>query len=152
MPRPQRAYGRPGTQVIPPDWETSHAQVMTGTFPDLVSLRAPGGTPAWNPGNHRTEVTANTPFATRVPARIHAIGADAQNTAADDVVRVAGYDVWLPLDGDGVDAIVVDGEQDTLIDVTSSQDPMLTGKTLQVTGVIRGTSRFERHLLATLND
>lgn len=157
MPRPQRAYGRPGTTVIPPDWGTSHAPVAEGTMPDRVSLRAPGGTGSgWNETEKRTDVTPFTPFATDVPARIQALterrGAGAEQTTADDLVRVAGYLVSLPLTADGVDDVVVDGESDTLIDVTTSADPLLAGKTLRVADIVRGSSRFERNLLCTLND
>lgn len=153
MPRAQRGYGRPATVVVPTAWDSSHGAVITGTFPDLVSLRAPStSAPAWNPATHRTEVPTNTPFAAGVPARIDAIGADAAIAAAGDLVAVAGYNVFLPLNGNGVDAVVVDGERNTLIDVTTSADPLLAGKTLRVTGVVRGSTRFERHLLTTLND
>jgi hypothetical protein len=151
MPRPQRAYGRPGSTVFPAGWDTSHAAVLASQMPDRVSLRAAGGVPTWNPATNRTETTPATPFATSVPARIAAIGADHDVVTNDDLVRVAGYDIFLPLTGDGVDALDVDGSADTLVDVTSSADPMLVGKTLRVTGVVRGSTRLERHLLATLN-
>lgn len=152
MPRQQRAYGRPGTTVVPPDWDTSHAVVITGTFPDSVSLRAPGGVSAWNPLTNRTEVVPHAPFATNVPARINAVGGATGDQPADDLVHVAGYTVSVPLTADGADLVVVNGENDTLIDVTDSADPTLVGKTLRVTDIVRGSTRFERDLLTTLND
>jgi hypothetical protein len=124
---------------------------------DRVSLRAPGDSgSAWNEATHRTETTTNTPFATGVPARIKplgtrgGVGSDA--LVVDDSVNVVGYVVSLPLGGDGVNQIVMDGESNTLIDVTSSADAQLVGRTLRVTGVPRGTYLTARRLLCTLND
>lgn len=129
--------------------------VAASTFPDVVSLRVPGGSgTAWNDTTHRTEVTPFAPFASGVAARIQPIGGAAGNepAVADDQVTVAGYRVSLPLTADGVDELVVDGEQNTLIDVTDSPDPLLIGKTLRVTDLVRGSHRFERVLFCTLND
>lgn len=127
---------------------------MTAT----VALRAPGtsSNSHFDGALHRTVTTGPAPFAVDVPARVQALterrGAGPAQDAADDMVRVAGYLVSLPLSGDGVDQIVVDGETNTLIDVTASSDPLLTGKTLRVADIVRGTNRFERDLLCTLND
>lgn len=135
--------------------DRTRVPVAAGTFPDVVSLRVPGGTPGWSEASHRTEVIPFAPFATNVPARIQPIGGAAGNEpeVADDQVTVAGYRVSLPLTGvDGVDEIVVDGEQNTLIDVTASPDPLLIGKTIRVVDIVRGSHRFERTLLCTLND
>lgn len=41
MPRPQRSYGRPGTDVIPERWASDHAVVMSKTFPDSCAISHP---------------------------------------------------------------------------------------------------------------
>lgn len=135
--------------------DRTRVPVAVDTMPDRVSLRAPGGVSGWNEIDKRTDVTPNAPFATGVPARVQIRGrsAGAELTVADDVVPEADYLVSLPLTGTtGVDSIVVNGEQNTLIDVTASPDPLLVGKTLRVVDVVRGSHRFERTLLCTLND
>ena len=154
--RSQRGYGRPGTAVIPPDWNTSHGQAAAGTMTATVALRAPGGTPSWvdDPEGGHTEVVPFPPFAEDVPARITPIGAGGGpgQEAVDIQVQVAGYMVGLPIDAAGVDAIVVDGESNTLVDVITSDDPLLTGKSLRVEDIERSSLRFERTLLCVLNN
>ena len=152
--RPQRAYGRPGTKVIPDSWGASHAPVVEGWLTATVSLRAPGGTSVWDEGLGRTVVTPNAPFATEVPARIRPIGAGGGpgQEAVDIKVQVAGYLVSLPLEADGVDEVVVDGESNTLVDVTASEDALLTGTSLRVEDIERASLRFERTLLCVLNN
>jgi hypothetical protein len=156
MTRPQRSYGRPGTAVIPEGWGASHAQPVAGRFTATVNLRAPGSTTTWvdDPDGGHTEVTPLAPFATGVPARIRPIGAGGGpgEQAVDVKVQVAGYLVSLPLDADGVDLVVVDAESSTLVDVTASDDVMLTGRSLRVQDVERGSLRVERTLLCVLNN
>jgi hypothetical protein len=152
MPRPTRANGRPGTKVIPPRWGALHAQAAAGTRTDAtVDVRVPGTTPRWNNDRKRTEATDATPFATKVPARILALTASTNTStqdAADDTVRVIGYRISVPL-GKANDARLLPG---VLVDVVSCSDPLLVGRTLRVEDVVRGSHRFERDLLCTLND
>lgn len=144
-------HGSGRAVVLPDGWDQAHRRVPAGIMPDVVSLRAPGGAPTWSEADHQTEVVPSGAFATGVPARISAIGAGETPQVVDEHVNVAGYNVFLPLDADGVDLVVTNGEANTLLDVTGSLDPTLVGKTLRVTGMVRGSTRFERHLLATLN-
>lgn len=136
--------------------DRTRVPVATGTMPDRVSLRVPGGTgPTWNESTHRSEVIPFAPFAVDVPARVQARSRapGSELLVADDLVPDAHYLVSLPMTGTtGVDSIVVDGENDTLIDVTASPDPLLVGKTLRTVAIVLGSHRFERVLLCTLNE
>lgn len=151
--RPQRAYGRPGTAVIPPDWGASHAPVAAGTMTARVSLHHTGGTITyqWSDAEQRNVPTLPAAYATDVPARLQANretsrGDDA--VSAEESIKVSGYLISLPLDGDGVDEIAVG---DTIA-VTTSDDPELEQITLRVVDIVRGSLRFERDVFASVND
>lgn len=146
--RPQRAMGRPGTPVIPAGWETSHGTVAAATMTATVNLRKPGGTKTWNTTTRRTEYTGASPYATAQPARIQAQTVrtvrSGQEEVAEETLQIAGYLVAIALDQEPAAG--------DLVDVTASSDPLLTGRTLRIHDVVRGSLRFERDLLCTLAD
>ena len=138
--------------VIPDDWAASHAQVAAGFMTAAtVSLRKPGGTGShFNAGTGRTETTPFPPFATNVPARILAMteGQVPPTDAVDDQIRILGYRVSIPRSHAEVDLL-----PNAIVTVlTCDGDPLLVGRELQVTDVVRGTHLFERDMFATLND
>jgi hypothetical protein len=64
---------------------------------------------------------------------------------ADDDVSTQAYRVTLDVDVTGI-------KTSHVVKVLTSDDPALTGRTLAVAAVDRGSRRFSRVLLATLND
>jgi hypothetical protein len=148
MPRPTRAYGRPGTKVIPDDWAASHGIVVGNTWmASTVNLRVAGDTPGAQVDG-RTQVTPNAPFATAVPANITALTESTVDASdvVDDQVRVLGYLVTIP-----AATPVTSLDEGVLVDVVSSPDPLLAGQTLTVTDIVRGSRLLERALVCTLN-
>ena len=146
VPRPNRSYGRPGTRVIPADWETSHAPVAESTMTATVDLRKPGSTTSFNEGTGQTEYVPLAPYATAQPARVQAYretAIDRTRDVADETVRVAGYLVTLPL--------ASNPSAGDLVDVTACTDPQLAGRTLLVVDTVRGSLRFERDVFCTIN-
>ena len=140
--------GRRG--VVPADW-ASHAgavvdQATTDANCTVTVGPAAGGAPVFNPTLGYSEVPAGTPVYTG-PAVIMAVSAtDRRQTVAEDEVASLVYDVTLL--GDATGAITIDH----VVKVTASDDPALTGRTLSVSEVERGSRRFSRVLLATLTD
>lgn len=114
----------------------------------MVNLRVAGGTPVFNPDTGRSDVTPNAPFASDVAANITAITDSTVQAAdvVDDQVRVLGYLVTIP-----ADTAATDLDENILVDVISSPDPMLVGVTLTVTDIVRGSRLFERALVCDLN-
>jgi hypothetical protein len=150
MPRPARAQGRPNTAVIPADWDTSHAPVATKTMRALVSLRHPGSQAgAFDDTTQQRPDVPLAAYATDVPARVQAQKSTAIRgivDAAEETLHVAGYLVTLPLDTSA------EIKAEDLIQVGSSTDPLLTGRTLRVVDLVRGSERFERDLFCILNN
>lgn len=145
MPRPTQATGRPGTEVIPHNWETAHRVVLEGTLRGRVALREPGTQQGWSDAEEQNVAVAKAPYATAVPARVLALSGQARVIQlADDTEVIADYLVVIP-----AHHVVAGGH---LVDITDSTDPDLTGRALRVEKVARGTERFERDLFCTLDD
>lgn len=149
--RPQQALGRPGTPVIPADWQQAHGAVAAKTMTATVNLRHPGSTKTFNTTTRRSEFTPLAPYATAQAARVQAQtsrAVQAGQEAAEETLQVAGYLVTLTLDR------TTDQEPSVgdLVDVTASGDPLLTGRSLKIHDVVRGSLRFERDLFCTLVD
>lgn len=135
----------PNTRVIHRDWATRHRRVVEGTLRGRVSLREPGTTQAWSNTAEAMVATPKTAYAVDVPARVQALSGQARVLQlADDTEVIADYLVVVP-----ADRVVATGH---LVDVTASDDAALTGRSLRVEKVARGTERFERDLFCTLDD
>jgi len=147
--RPQRAYGRPGTAVIPADWGLSHAPVAAGTRNATGTLRhaADGGDEAgWDPVNRVTVPPEGSVYATDITARIQSLithRSDSNVVVAEDVVITASYLVTVDLDLESV-------EGDTFTVATCAGDSTLVDQIFRVEHVVRGTERFERDLYCNL--
>ena len=142
--RPTRSYGRPGTAVIPETWQADHAAVIGETFPDTVTIGAPGSTPAFNETSGQTETTPAA-GAYDGPCRITAVSFAPQPVAqADEQVPVRAYEIALPWAVAGISTSHV-------AKVTASQDAELQGRTLQIAQIERDSNRFSRILIATLD-
>lgn len=154
-PFPNRAYGRPGTAVLPSTWAAEHGLVADGFRTAVVSVRPPGGTPGgFDDETGTTTTTPFDPFIANAPAVIAPLGADQSSSpgieVAGDVVKVTAYRVSLSRVQAGVD----DDElaEGALVDVVTCDDPQLEGRTLNVTDVVRGSDLMTRDLICTVND
>lgn len=142
MPRPRHAMGRPGTSVIPADWQTTQAATLARTLDCTVAIGAPGTTPTWDPV---AKTTLSQPVAPAYsgPATITPVAQDSdrQTETAEDVVPLGGYEVKIL----HATAAVEVGH---FVTISAAPDPMLTGRRLLVTGIEMGSRRFSRILHA----
>ncbi|MCZ4497894.1 MAG: hypothetical protein JWQ74_447 [Marmoricola sp.] len=145
MPRPVRAFGRPGTAVFPPSWDTDHAQVIGATHTATVAVGSRSTVATWSDETNQMETAQVTPvYAGAASVSIVSLGgAAAEVDAADDLVAQRKYQVTLPREIAGILA-------DHVVRVTTCSDADLLGKTLTIDGVELGSSRFARHLICTL--
>lgn len=142
MPRPRRAFGRPGTAVIPTRWAADHRPVAEGTMTAPCTIRVPGTTQVWSPELEQNVETPIDPYFTGM-CRVQALTNDARDVdAADDAVTVSGYLVTVPAH--------VAAQVDHLVVATDTGDTTLDGRALRVRDVVRGTHRFERDLYCSL--
>lgn len=142
-PRPAQSTGRPGTPVIPTDWETAHRVVAAGTHRGQVSLRVPGTVQVFSDDEQAMVTTPAPPYATEVPARVLELNGEANTIrTGEDTEIVVDFLVAIAADHDDVAA-------GHLVHVTAATDQLLVGTTLRVQHVGRGTERFERHLFCT---
>lgn len=152
MPLPRQSTGRPGTVVIPPGWQAAHGAIVARTMTATVDLHKPGATTStWNPDTRRTEYTAADAYATDQKARIQAQTSRAVQPGeeqAEEALQVTGYLITLTLDRTAAEEPTV-GD---LVTVKTSDDPLLTGRTLRIHDVVHGSLRFERDVFATLVD
>lgn len=143
MPRPTRAFGRPGTPVIPTAWESDHARVVLKTMTATITIRPPATAPA----------TANTdlsytPAAVPDPvyaglARIQVLQRSTGSAAqilGDEVTNGIVYLVAIDRDAAPI-------SRGYVVEVIACNDPTLTdGRRLVVKQIDRGSLRFERDL------
>jgi hypothetical protein len=115
----------------------------------VVDLRKPGSTTAFV--DRRTTYTPLAPYATDQTARVQAQSSRAVQPGeeqAEETLQVGGYLVTLTFDRDPAD----EPATGDLVDVTASDDPLLTGRSLKITDVVRGSLRFERDMFCILVD
>lgn len=142
--------GRSGTVVIPTNWGAAHGQVVDKTHPSLVRIGPAGGTPTRNPGTRQVETVAAQPVyvgaaTLMLASAVGGLPGQPAVVVEDEVAEVA-YEVKLPY---AASALVQVGH-DITVDATDP-DPMLAGQVLRVASIERGSRRFSRVLLATLN-
>jgi hypothetical protein len=144
MPRPTRHNGRPGTPVIPENWQADHAAVIGKTFPDTITIGPPGTGAAFNETRGQTETTTAA-LVYNGPARITAVSFAPQPVAqAEEQIPVRTYEIALPWATAGI-------KTSHIVTVTASTDGQLDGQVLQLSQVERDSHRFSRILLATLD-
>jgi hypothetical protein len=146
--RPQRAYGRPGTAVVPASWGASHAPVAAGARNATGTLRrgATDDSSGWDPDTRTTTPDAGTAYAEHITARIQSLvthRSDAQVVVAEDVVITASYLIAVDRDLE-----VIEGDAFTV--ETCPGDSDLVDRILRVEHVVLGTERFERDLFCNL--
>lgn len=152
--RPKRAFGRPGTQVIPVNWGADHAAVVegdTGVLTLTIAWRRPGGTAgSFNPATLTKTVTPNTAHHTG-PADVQLLPQLQQERllAEDDLVSTVGYRVTVTHDAgtDGTDFQV--GDVGTVTAADGNGDASLVGKDLIVRAIERPSHGWSRYLICT---
>lgn len=149
--RARQHLGRPGTAVIPKNWEANHGLVVAKTMPAVVSLRKPGSTETRNTETQQQEYSKLPAYATGQPARIQAhttTGTNKTSETAEETVQVTGYLITLthcrelehePAVGD-------------LVDVVDANDQLVIDRTFRVDQIPVGSLRFERDLFCILLD
>jgi hypothetical protein len=143
MPRPTRSQGRPGTPVIPKDWETSHAIVATKTMTGTCRIRPQATSnvePVMNADLSYDTSTADAAIYTG-PCRIQELKTrDTGATVGEQDLRIANYLVTIGRDAGDIPV-------GALVEVISSTDATLASpRRLVVRTVARGTLRWERDL------
>lgn len=161
MPRQQRAHGRPGTRVLPIDWQSGHAPVLATTLPSRVTIGPAHGAQVWDRDAKRT-VAAPGSVVYDGPARLNLVGdrmggRSRQADAAGEVVDVAQYAVALDIAVPGADLveighrlIVVAPAEGDPRPAADQDDPTLWGRTLWVASIVRDSQRFARQISARL--
>jgi hypothetical protein len=142
------AQGRPGTEVIPTGWAAAHQPVVEGTLQDaFVELSDPTAAPVasgWSDTNQQNETIPAGPYWAG-GARIQILAQQGkQPVVAEDQESVANYLVVVPAD--------VNASEGHRVKVNVSDDPALTGKSLRVVTMARGSHRWERDLFCELTD
>lgn len=142
--RSRQATGRPGTPVIPANWEAGHRVVVEKTLRGTASLRVPGTVQTWNPVTEQNDLTPHEPYATP-GCRVQALRGESRRVVvAEDLEVVADYLIVIPAD------ITPAGTD--LVTVTGTGDALLDGRVFEIQQVELGTERFERDLFCTLTD
>lgn len=136
--------GRPGTAVIPAGWDAAAAAVVDRTHPATVTIGPAGGAPVRNPGTRQMETAPAVPVYDGRATLMQA-SADQVATVVEDDVATAVYEVKLPYAASTAAQV---GHQVTVV---ADPDPALVGQVLTVAAIERGSRRFSRVLLATLN-
>lgn len=131
-------------KVIPDGWEERHATVMNGTHTATVNIYGPpSGGELWvYDKTTRKSVPARGPLIhEQKPARVQRLREENTIPAGGQTATVQRHLIALGRDVSGVGV----GCQ---VEVTASTDPGLTCQVLYVVDELRGSLRFERHLLA----
>lgn len=142
MPRPNRAHGRPGTRVIPVNFERDHARVMEGSRTAVCVIHGPSdGTPVFDP-DLGYSVAPAAPKVYEGSIRVQALSAADQNRIVGEQDQAtASYLAAIDHQAPRVPA-------GSTITFTATTDGWLVGDTLFVRNGDLGTVRFERHLYA----
>ena len=153
MPRPVHAMGRPSTSVIPDDWQATHQPVGAATHTCPVelfhSVDDNDDTMSWDPATEQMVPAAREAF-WEGPARVQALALRGEPTReiVGDEVTVVAYQVTLT----ALEDIPVRSGDVVRIAPSYADDPLLAGRSITITQVIRGSQRFERLLYGQLVD
>ncbi|HEY9356494.1 MAG TPA: DUF6093 family protein [Arthrobacter sp.] len=134
--------GLPNTRVIPANWAEHHRAAAIGTHTAEVQWFH-RGTP--EPYPLPEDWAGPEPFHT-CTANVQKLNASNRALPAEQPVFDRDYLVSIPMDAPEIRA----GEQDgDYCKVTASSDPLLIGRTLNVTDVQHGSLMWERDLICT---
>jgi hypothetical protein len=147
MPRPATWRGRPGSAVIPDGWSAHHRPIPEGASTGRCRVVRTGGDSTYDRAtNTATTATATVVYplgACRIQRKITQSG---ERTTADALRAQTSYEVTLDHPATGVQV------GDRVDSITAGEDPDLTGRTLTVREVTRGTLAWSRILTCTLDE
>lgn len=135
--------------LLAPDWE-EYAETVVEKFmlEATVNLRRSGYlAQRYDETLGRTVSQPYPPFASGVKASIKPISGSPTGVV-EEQVWILGYRVSVPRSVSPSSGQLDEG---ILIDVVTCTDPMLVGATMRVSDITRGTHRFQRDLIASLN-
>lgn len=131
-------------KLIPDGWEARHAAVLVGSQTATIAAYSPpvdGEEWVWDETLRRSVPARGAVLHPELTARVQRLREEVVAMAGGQEITVHRYLIALPRDTSGVGV----GCQ---VDVTASTDLDLTGQSLYVVDEMRGSLRFERHLLA----
>lgn len=135
--------GLPNTRVIPEAWAEHHRGAANGTHTSEVAWFHRGAPEPWPLPEGWT---GPEPFHS-CTANVQKLNASNRAIPADQPISDRDYLVSIPIDGAPE---IRAGEQDgDYCKVTASTDPLLIGRTLNVTDVQHGSLMWERDLICT---
>ena len=130
--------------IIPDGWEQRHAAALTGTHTATVKISAPpagGELWTWDTTQGKSVPASGSVLHPSLTARVQRLREEAHTEAGGQGATTQRYLIALGRD-------VANVGVGCIVDVTASSDPDLTGQRLHVVDELRGSLRFERHLLA----
>lgn len=139
MPRPNRAYGRPGTTVIPHDFADSHARVMNATHAGVCTITA-ASKPADLTVNRDLTVDAADPTEIyQGPYRSRTLNAQETAQLIGDQEQITSAHLLSVITTAVIPVRAV-------VTFTDPADPALAGVRLIVRRASKGSLQWERHL------
>lgn len=148
-------HGRPGTEVFPTDWAGTHAAVTAKTHTSSVTIGPAATAGTWDPAQRRTIAAPVNPVYDGPADITQVTDVSRVQTIVEDPTSITVFEVELPLTTPADPDTTVHPDAvtpDHVVTITSSPDPLLTGRRLHVRSIERGDRRFARVLLATLID
>lgn len=141
MPRPKRLHGRPGTRVVPENFEADHNRALVGTRTAGCVILAPTpSVPIFDP-DLGYSVAPDALELFRGRARVQALTGEARSRiVGEQDQRTAVYRL-------AIDHEALDIPEGSTITFTQTNDAWLAATTLFVRNADLGTVRFERHLI-----
>jgi hypothetical protein len=128
--------------VIPPNWETDHAQVASKAATAKCVITIPGTRPSINTDLSYPTSTSNTLY--EGGCRIQAWTGDSTPVLGDQTLERSTYLVQLDYEAAG---ILIGA----LVKVTETSDPDLVGASFTVEKPLMGSLRFNRDLFCVLD-
>lgn len=149
MPLPRQSVGMPGTEVIPTKWSEAPRLIIEGTLSVEAGLCHPGGEKGpLDPVTGTYPVTPNEAYwAGQCRIQVAPVfGGGAKDAAGEPVTEVA-YLIVISLDATDEDDDIRINDLLDLGDVDFNGDTTLTGRTLTVHSIARGSLAWERDLV-----
>lgn len=142
MPRKRQAHGRPGTAVIPPNWEAEHAKLVARTFTARVKIMPRATSPEINDDlSYDDKGTVSPVYDGGARIQVISGGRDAATQlVGDEPIAKVAYLVVIDREAEPI-------RRGYLVEVVECSDPTLQGdRRLVVERINRGSLRFERDL------
>lgn len=130
----------PGTRVIHPLWSETHRPVVTGVMTSECSVTRADG--AGTTDDDGTWHTGTRMVIYSGPCRVTRIAAeDDHPVTGEERLSVRRYSVQITADA----AEILTGDS---VEITSSNDPVMTGRKLRIEGIVIGSEVWSRNMVA----